>query len=207
MLIKRGYALFFPNSRGSSGRGRDFVGRILGDMGGADSHDLLSGLDYLVERNIADASRLGVTGGSYGGFMTSWLITQDARFAAAVSVAPITNFVTEQLVSNISHFVTLFLGDTYTNPTGKYFHRSPVMHAHKVKTPTLNICGALDRCTPAEEAAQFHNALLQNGARSLLVTYPEEGHGVRQLPAAIDYAARLVGWFEEYMPPRSGLTD
>jgi dipeptidyl aminopeptidase/acylaminoacyl peptidase len=75
------------------------------------------------------------------------------------------------------------------------------MHAHKVKTPTLNICGALDRCTPPEEAVQFHNALLENGVESALITYPEEGHGVRKLPAAIDYAARVVTWFAEHMPP------
>lgn len=200
MLLQRGYAVFFPNPRGSSGRGQDFARHVLGDMGGADTYDCLSGLDHLVERGIADPARLGVTGGSYGGFMTAWLITQDARFAAAVAVAPVTNQVTEHLISNIPWFVALFLADSYNNPGGKYFQRSPIMHAHKVRTPTLNICGALDRCTPPEEAVQFHNALLENGVKSVLVTYPEEGHGVRKWPAAIDYAARVVAWFEEHMP-------
>lgn len=204
MLISRGYAIFLPNPRGSSGRGQDFVRHVLGDMGGADATDCLSGLDHLVARGIADPRRIGVTGGSYGGFMTSWLITQDARFAAAVSVAPVTNQVTEHLVSNIPHFVSLFLADTYTNPGGKYFQRSPVMHAHKARTPTLSICGALDRCTPPEEAVQFHNALRENSVESVLLVYPEEGHGIRKLPAAIDYAARLVAWFEDYMPAREG---
>jgi dipeptidyl aminopeptidase/acylaminoacyl peptidase len=200
MLVKRGYAVFLPNSRGSSGRGREFVRRILGDMGGADTYDYLSGLDHLVERGIADPRRLGVTGGSYGGFMSCWLIAQDTRFAAAVPVASITNHVTEHLLSCLPHFTTLFLEDTYTNCNGKYFERSPIMHAHKVKTPTLSVCGALDRCTPPEESAQFHTALLENGTRSVLVTYPEEGHGIRKLPANIDFAARLVAWFEEHMP-------
>jgi dipeptidyl aminopeptidase/acylaminoacyl peptidase len=199
LLLKRGYALFFPNPRGSCGRGIPFAKQVLGDMGGADTHDYLSGLDHLVQQGVADPRRLGVTGGSYGGFMTSWLITQDPRFAAAVSVAPVTNQVTEHLISNIPHFVKLFLADDYTNPGGKYFQRSPVMHAHKVKTPTLNICGALDRCTPPEEAVQFHNALLENGVKSVLVTYPEEGHGVRKPPALFDYAARVVAWFEEHL--------
>jgi len=199
MLLARGYAVFFPNPRGSTGRGQGFARQVLGEVGGADTYDYLSGLDYLVDQGIADPSRLGVTGGSYGGFMTSWLITQDSRFAAAVSVAPITNQVTAHLISNIPHYVRLSLADTYTNPGGKYFHRSPVMHADKVKTPTLNICGALDRCTPPEEAMQFHNALLENGVKSVLVTYPEEGHGIRKLPAAIDCAARTVAWFEAYM--------
>lgn len=200
MLLKRGYAVFFPNPRGSAGRGQEFIRHVLGDMGGADTYDYLSGLDHLVDEGIADPNRLGVTGISYGGFMTSWLITQDARFAAAVSVAPHTNHVSAHLISNISSFVAMYLRDCYTNPRGKYFQRSPVMHAHKVKTPTLNMCGALDRSAPPAEAIQFHSALLENGAKSVLVTYPEEGHGVRKLPAAIDYATRLVDWFEEHMP-------
>jgi dipeptidyl aminopeptidase/acylaminoacyl peptidase len=200
MLIRRGYAVFFPNPRGSSGRGPEFIRPVYGDLGGADAQDLLSGLDALVARGIADPTRLGITGGSYGGFMTSWLITQDARFAAAVPVAPHTNQVTEHLLGNIPHFMSLFLQDKYNNPGGKYFSCSPIMHAHKTKTPTLNICGALDRCTPPEEAVQFHNALLENGVTSVLTMYPEEGHGVRKFPAAIDYAARIVAWFETHMP-------
>jgi dipeptidyl aminopeptidase/acylaminoacyl peptidase len=200
MLLKRGYAIFLPNPRGSTGRGQAFVRPVLGDMGGADTHDYLSGLDHLIERGTADPARLGVTGGSYGGYMTAWLITQDPRFAAAVAVSPVTNQVTEHLISNIPHFVSLFLEDTYTNPGGKYFDRSPIMHAHKAKTPTLSTCGVLDRCTPPEEAVQFHNALLENGVKSVLVTYPQEGHGVRKWPATVDYAARMVGWFEEHIP-------
>jgi dipeptidyl aminopeptidase/acylaminoacyl peptidase len=199
MLIKRGYAVFFPNPRGSAGRGRDFVRKVYGDMGGADAQDLLAGIDALTERGIADPSRLGVIGGSYGGFMTSWLITQDTRFGAAVPFAPHTNQVTERLLSNIPHFMDLLLQDQYNNPGGKYFERSPVMHAHKVKTPTLNITGALDRCTPAEEAEQFHNALIENGVESVLVIYPEEGHGVRKFPSVIDYTTRVVNWFEEHL--------
>lgn len=202
MLLRHGYAVFFPNPRGSTGRGQEFARRVLGDMCGADTHDYLSGIDHLVNLGLADGTRLGVTGGSYGGLMTSWLITQDPRFSAAVSVSPVTNHVTEHLISNIPHFVSLFLADSYANARGKYFQRSPVMHARKVRTPTLNICGALDRCTPPEEAAQFHNALLEAGVKSALVTYPEEGHGVRKLPASIDYAARLVAWFEQHMPAR-----
>lgn len=199
MLLKRGYALFFPNPRGSAGRGQEFIQPVLGEMGGADTYDYLSGLDHLISQGIADPKRLGVIGVSYGGFMTAWLITQDARFAAAVSVAPITNQVSEHLISNIPHFVSLFLSDTYTNAAGKYFRRSPIMHAHNTKTPTLNVCGLLDRCTPPEEAIQFHNALLENGVQSMLVTYPEEGHGIRHFPAAIDYAARIVSWFDEHV--------
>jgi dipeptidyl aminopeptidase/acylaminoacyl peptidase len=200
MLIQCGYAVFLPNPRGSSGRGEEFVRKVKGDINGADAHDLLSGLDSLVERGIADADRIGATGISYGGGMTSWLITQDSRFAAAVSISPHNNLVSTHLISNIPHFIAAFLDDHYSNPGGKYFERSPIMHVHRVKTPTLNICGALDRCTPPEEAVQFHNALTENGVTSVLVTYPEEGHGIQRFPTAIDYAARIVAWFDEHMP-------
>jgi dipeptidyl aminopeptidase/acylaminoacyl peptidase len=204
MLLKRGFAVFLPNPRGSTGRGQEFVRRVVGDVGGADTQDYLSGLDALVQRGIADPHRLGVTGLSHGGYISAWLITQDNRFAAAVPVGPITNYVTEQLISNIPGFVQLFLQDLYYNPNGAYFTRSPVMHAHRAKTPTLNICGALDRCTPPEEAVQFHRALVQHGVPSALVIYPEEGHGIRRAPALIDYIARVVSWFERYMPPTEG---
>lgn len=201
LLLKRGFAVFQPNPRGSTGRGQEFARRVLGDMGGAETTDHLSGLDHLVAKGTADPNRLGVTGGSHGGFITSWLIGQDTRFKAAVAVAPVTNWVSEHLTCNIPHFAAMALEDKYTNSTGKYFERSPIMHAHKVKTPTLNICGALDRCTPAAEAMQFHNALLENGVESVLVTYPAEGHGIRTFPAMIDYAARVVEWFATHINP------
>jgi len=199
MLVKRGFAVFLPNPRGSSGRGPEFARRVIGDLGGADAADLLSGLDYLVSRDIADPNRLGVMGISYGGFMTAWLISQDARFSAAIPIAPITHQVTEHLVSNIPHFVSLFLGGRFDDPGGKYFQRSPLMFSHRVNTPTLQVCGALDRCTPAIEAVQFHSALRENGVESILVTYPHEGHGVRKWPATCDFAARVVAWFEEHL--------
>ena len=206
MALAAGYALFQPNVRGSSGRGQAFARHVFGDMGGADTHDYLSGLDALVDEGIADPKRIGVTGGSYGGFMTSWLITQDQRFAAAVSVAPVTNWVSEHLTANISTFCELFLNDRMDNPTGKYVTRSPIYYADRVKTPTLNICGALDKITPPGQALEFHRALQMAGVESVLLTYPQEGHGVRLMPAAFDYTARLLTWFSEHMPAGRGLT-
>jgi dipeptidyl aminopeptidase/acylaminoacyl peptidase len=167
-------------------------------MGGADTHDYLSGVDHLVRTGVADPGNLFVTGGSYGGFMSSWLVTQDTRFAAAVPVAPVTNWFSEHLVCHIPYFCTLFLKDELTNPSGKYFSRSPALQARNVKTPTLSIAGALDRNTPPTQAVEFHHALLENGVESVLAIYPCEGHGVRAYPAIIDFSARVVDWFERH---------
>jgi dipeptidyl aminopeptidase/acylaminoacyl peptidase len=199
LLAGRGYAVFYPNPRGSVGRGQEFARAVYGDLGGAETNDTLSGIDALVERGIADPNRLGVTGGSHGGFMTSWLVTQTDRFAAAVSVAPVNDWRSFHWTSNIPYFDTSFLQDDPTRANAKYDERSPVMFAKNVRTPTLNIAGGKDRCTPPTQAVEFHNALLENGVESALVIYPEEGHGVRTMPAAIDYAARVIGWFDGHM--------
>ena len=199
MLVQKGYAVFFPNPRGSAGRGQDYSKLVLGDLGGADTHDYLSGIDHLVEQGLADSQRLGVMGHSYGGYMAAWLITQDQRFAAAVLSAPMTNYISQHLLSNISHFVSLFLRDHYKNSAGKYLQRSPVMFAHQVSTPTLSLSGALDQCTPPAEATQFHRALLENRVESILVTYPREGHGIRGVHERIDYSARIVSWITKHL--------
>ena len=202
MLLERGYALLLPNPRGSAGRGQAFAERVLGDMAGADTNDYLSGVDSLVERRAADPRNLFVMGSSYGGFMSAWLITQDHRFAAAVPIAPVTNWVSEHLGCHIAKFCELFLDDDRRNLSGRYYSRSPVLHAGNARTPTLLIAGGLDRSTPPGQAVEFHHALLEAGCRSELVVYPGGGHIIRQYPAAIDCTARVVGWLEQH---RTGL--
>lgn len=197
ILVERGYALFYPNPRGSNGRGKAFALHVRGDMGGADTYDYLSGIDALVAQGIADPERLGVTGRSYGGFMSSWLITQDQRFAAALPLSPVTNWYSQHRTSQIPFFDEIFLGGDPSAPGGRYFERSPVMFAHKVTTPTLTVVGALDRNTPPGQGLEFHRSLLAHGVESVFVRYPREGHGVRTFPARIDYTARLTDWFEK----------
>ena len=204
MALAAGYALFQPNPRGSSGRGQAFARHVFGDMGGADTHDYISGLDALEREGIADPKRIGVTGGSYGGYISNWLITQDPRFAASVPVAPIANWVSQHFTCNVPSFCAMFLNDHVSNPTGKYFAHSPVHHAGRVQTPTLNICGALDHITPPGQALEFHRALQGAGVESVLVTYPAEGHGVRTMPAIFDFNARVMAWFLKHMPADRG---
>jgi dipeptidyl aminopeptidase/acylaminoacyl peptidase len=200
VLLEAGYAVFRPNFRGSSGRGRAFAAACFGDAGGREGHDVLTGIDLLIKEGLADPSRLGVTGGSYGGYLSAWLITQDDRFAASVPVCPVTNWVSLRLSCNIPAFCDVILESDMEDNTGRYFSSSPVMFASRVKTPTLTICGLLDNCTPPGQALEFHTALRLNGVRSEVVMYPEEGHGIQGYPAKNDYLARVVDWFQTFMP-------
>ena len=200
LLVAAGYAVLNPNPRGSSGRGQDFARQVFGDMGGADTHDFTSGVDALVERGLVDPARVGLMGGSYGGFMSSWLVTQDQRWAAAVPVSPVTNWYSQHFTSNIPYFDALFLDGDPEVPGDKFHSRSPVAHASKVTTPCLNVAGALDRCTPPTQAQEFHQALLEHGVASQLAIYPQEGHGVRAFPALTDFCARVLDWFQTHMP-------
>jgi dipeptidyl aminopeptidase/acylaminoacyl peptidase len=201
LLVSRGYAVLLPNPRGSSGRGQEFAAAVVGDMGGADTHDYLSGIDALIERGIADPARIGTMGVSYGGFMSAWLVTQDERFKASVAGSPVTEWYSFTFTTNIPRWGLWFLDNADPEETGnQVYTRSPVMHASKARTPTLLTAGAKDRCTPAGQAREFYQALIGHGVDSELVIYPEEGHGVSRFPAVTDYLTRLVTWFEKYMP-------
>jgi dipeptidyl aminopeptidase/acylaminoacyl peptidase len=174
---------------------------VVGDMGGADAEDLMAGIEALVERGIADPDRIGVTGGSYGGFMSAWLVTRTDRFAASVSLAPVIDWYSQHWTSNIGFWDRTFLGED-PGPGGAYYARSPVMFADRVTTPTMLLAGSEDRCTPPGQAIEFHQALREHGVETALVIYPGEGHGVRKLPASIDLCARAIGWFERFMPTK-----
>ncbi|HET6171085.1 MAG TPA: S9 family peptidase [Gaiellales bacterium] len=202
-LIERGYAIFGPNVRGSAGRGREFAALVVGDMGGGDVGDMLSGLDELVGQGVADPERLGVMGLSYGGFMACWLPTQDPRFRAAVAMSPVSDWYSERFGSNLGAWVGDFLDGEPKPSGGQYFDRSPVLFAHADRTPTLLTAGMLDLATPPGQAIEFHNALAERGVPTDVAIYPGEGHGVHSFPALIDCTTRVVAWFERHMPVRS----
>jgi dipeptidyl aminopeptidase/acylaminoacyl peptidase len=200
VLLSRGYAVLVPNVRGSAGRGQAYAELVVGDMGGAETYDHLSGLDALVERGVVDPQRIGVIGGSHGGFMTTWLVTQaPERFAAAVAISPVTDWRSQHWTSNIGHFDAVFVG-ALDDPIRE--ERSPLLHAHEVRTPTFLTAGDDDRCTPPGQAVEFHQALAANGVPTACALYPGEGHGVRKYPAVLDWVARIAGWFEQWMPAR-----
>ncbi|MEN3273361.1 MAG: hypothetical protein V7636_2122, partial [Actinomycetota bacterium] len=197
LALARGYAVFWPNPRGSNGWGQEFVELVYGDMAGDDVQDILTGVDAVVDRFPIDATRLAVTGGSYGGYMTYVLITRDDRFRAAVALCPISDYYSTHWSCNIPEFCRRFLADEPENATGRYWTRSPIHDSAKCTTPTLHIVGALDRCAPTTQGEFFHRALVEHAnAPSVLVNYPEEGHGVQTYPAVLDFLTRVVSWFD-----------
>src|SRR5699024_5005605 len=137
LLVSRGYAVLSPNPRGSGGRGQEFASRVVGDMGGADTGDYLAGIDALVEHGIADPDRVGLIGGSYGGYASAWLVTQDQRFAAAVPISPVTDWYSQSFTSNIAGWGKAFLDGDPEQPGTQVHTRSPVLQASKAKTPCL----------------------------------------------------------------------
>lgn len=204
LLLSRGFAILQPNPRGSAGRGQGFAARVVGDMGGADVGDVLAGVDAAVEAGHADPDRLVLTGGSYGGFMAAWIPTQDRRFKASVAVSPVTDWWSERFDSSLGAWVGDFLKGEPHDVPGEYTARSPVLGAANVTTPVLLTAGRHDRATPVGQAVEYYRALRERGVPTEVVVYPQEGHGVTDLPALLDLATRTVAWFERFLPGGDG---
>lgn len=200
LLLRRGYAVFMPNPRGSAGYGWAFADAVHGDMGGEDTHDLLAGVDALVAEGIADPGRLAVMGGSYAGYMACWLVTQTTRFAAAVASAPVTDWISHRFQSNIPQWGVRFLPDTDRFPAGGWVDRSPVFFADRVTTPLALDAGAHDRCCPTTQAIEMHEALRQRGVPTALAVFRDDAHNIPVGEAALDWFDWMVGWIERWCP-------
>lgn len=138
-------------------------------------------------------------GGSHGGFMTNWIVTQTDRFAAAVAISPVSDWFSQHTTSNIPHFDEIFMAADPYDVQGPCRLKSPALYAGTYKTPVMQTAGVQDDCTLAGQAIQYHRAMQEKGVSSVCVVYPEEGHGVHSWPAYIDYCARILGWFQHFM--------
>ncbi len=199
LLATRGYAVFLPNFRGSFGRGTEFTEANLGDMGGGDFQDIMTGVDHLVAGGIADPGRLGICGWSYGGFMTAWAVTQTDRFRAAVMGAGISNWASFHGTAEISSWDVLFWRESPFEPEGRYLRYSPMSHVRGAKTPTLILHGADDCCVPTTQSQEFYRALRDLNVPTELVTYPRQGHAIQEKNLQRDMLARVIGWFDRWM--------
>ena len=200
LLVARGYAVLYPNARGSTGYGQRFVEMNRGDWGGGDFADVMAGADWLVARGIADPNRLGIGGWSYGGYMAAWAVTQTTRFKAAVSGAPVIDLASEFGTENGSAYDEWFYGTPYEKLDG-FIKSSPMTFVKRAKTPTLLLQGEDDTTDPIGQSQQFYRGLKRYGVESDLVLYPREGHGLREEKHLVDRLTRVLAWYDKYLAP------
>jgi dipeptidyl aminopeptidase/acylaminoacyl peptidase len=203
MLAGAGYAVLFVNHRASTGYGDEFSTKIIGDWGNLDYEDLMAGVDYVIEKGIADPERLGCCGLSGGGNLSCWIVGHTDRFKAAVPENPVTNFHSMYGVSDIGPwFVVRELGGLPHEIPEVYTRCSPITYAHKCTTPTLLIQGEADYRCPAEQSEQFYAVLKANGCIVEMLRLPDSSHvGSIMGPPYIRRAQNeaLIDWMNKYV--------
>jgi dipeptidyl aminopeptidase/acylaminoacyl peptidase len=196
----RGYAVLYINPRGSNGYGQKFSDGTLNEWGGGDYRDLMAGVDEVLRTHQwIDPSRLGVTGGSYGGFMTNWIITQTPRFRAAVASASVSNLISFYATSVYQDLVHAEFGGAPWDDYDLLWRWSPLRYVRQVQTPTLFIHGEQDNDVHITQAEEMYMALRRRGIDTVFVRYPREGHGLREPRHRQDALERTLAWFDKYL--------
>ena len=198
-LSASGYYVLLPNPRGSYGQGEDFTRANVKDFGGGDLRDMLAGVDAAIKEYPIDSARLGVTGWSYGGFMTMWTVTQTNRFRAAVAGAGIANWQSYYGQNLIDQWMIPFFGASVYDDPAVYEKSSPIHFIKNVKTPTLVIVGERDAECPASQSYEFWHALKTLGVPTKLIIYPGEGHLFIEPKNQADRLEQTVAWFDKYL--------
>ncbi len=206
MAAARGYAVFYPNYRGSTGRGVAFSKGDQGDGMGAEFEDVLDGIDHLIELGLVDRDRVGMTGGSYGGYFTGWAATRySERFAAGVMLYGVTNQLSKTGTSDIPQ--ELELVHWLTNPYESlelFMERSPITYIENAQTPLLILHGAEDaRVYPGQSLEMYRALKVKGGVPVRLVLYPGEGHGFRRAAARYDCSVRMLRWLDHYLKEKN----
>ena len=204
IFASRGYAVLRCNVRGSSGYGRAFRHANQKDWGGGDYQDILSGVDALVARGLADPDRLGVMGWSYGGYMTSWIITQTQRFKAASVGAGVTNLMSFAGTADIPSFIPDYFGGEFWDDLEPWRKRSAMFHVKGVKTPTLIQHGEADLRVPVSQGYELYNALKRQGVPTRMVVYPRQPHGIQEPRLQLDAMNRNLEWFDRWVMGKAG---
>ncbi len=198
-LSRQGYFVFMPNPRGSYGQGEAFTRANVKDFGYGDLRDIMAGVDTVIRRFPVDSARLGLTGWSYGGYMTMWAVTQTTRFKAALAGAGVSDFVSYTGENGINEWMLPYFGAyVYDNPD-VYAKSSPINFIKQVRTPTMVMAGERDVECPAPQSFEFWRGVKQNGVTSELIVYPDEGHGFRNPAHRRDMLERTVRWFDQYL--------
>ena len=198
-LSSHGYYALMPNPRGSYGQGEAFTRANVKDFGHGDLRDILAGIDAAIKKYPIDSTRLGVTGWSYGGFMTMWTVTQTDRFRAAVAGAGIANWQSYYGQNLIGQWMIPFFGASVYDDPAVYEKSSPIRFIKNVKTPTLVIVGEHDAECPDSQSYEFWHALKTLGVPTRLIIYPGEGHMFIKPEHQTDRLEQTVGWFDKYL--------
>jgi dipeptidyl aminopeptidase/acylaminoacyl peptidase len=201
----RGWATLQVNYRGSTGYGQAFTDAIFRDQNGDEAQDVLYGVNAAIRRNQwIDRDRLGIEGGSYGGQLTAWLITQTSIFKAAIPSRAIINLVSYNYMTYYNQYEEMEFGMRPHQATvmDELWRRSPLRYVAQAKTPTLLIHGENDNDVPIAEAEQFYIALKDVGVETAMLRYPREGHGLREPKHVVDSIDRSIAWYERFFPKR-----
>ena len=198
-FAERGYAVLRVNPRGSSGYGREFRYANYRDWGGGDYRDIMSGVDRVIAMGIADSTRLGIMGWSYGGYMTSWVITQTHRFRAASVGAGVTNLMSFTGTADIPGFIPDYMGGEYWDVFDTWRSHSAMFNIKGVRTPTLIQHGEADARVPVSQGYELYNALRRQGVEVQMVVYPRQPHGIQEPKLMIDAMARNLEWFGKHI--------
>ena len=197
------YFVLMPNPRGSYGEGEAFTQANRKDFGYGDLRDILAGVDTVSAKFPIDQQRIGLTGWSYGGFMTMFAVTQTQRFRAAVAGAGISDWKSYYGENSIDQWMTPFFGAPVYDDPAVYAKSSAIDFIHNVKTPTLLVVGDRDGECPAPQSFEFWHALRAQHVPTRLVVYPDEGHHFESPQHRRDVLERALSWFQQYMPAQS----
>lgn len=201
-LIRAGYYIFLPNPRGSYGQGEAFTQANKRDFGGGDLKDILAGIDAAERAAPIDDARLGLMGGSYGGFMAMWANTQTNRFKAIVSGAGLSDWISYYGTNGIDQWMIPYFGKSVYDDFDAYWRVSAIRTIRQAKTPTFIYVGERDIEVPPTQSVEYWHALQEMHVPTSLVIYPGEGHGVRDPEHRIDVRRRTVAWFDRWLGRR-----
>ena len=207
LFAARGYAVLAPNFRGSTGCGNRWATLNREDLGGGDWRDILSGVDAMVARGIADSARLAIKGQSYGGYMANWAVTRTDRFKAAISESGIASLATDYSSSNIPSFEWDYLRAYHWENQRLYSERSPLSAVNRIRTPMLIMHGDDDPNTAPVNSVELWRALRTLGRTVEFVRYPREGHGLDEPAHRLDAFRRQIAWLDRWVLRGGGAPD
>ena len=198
-FTSKGYAVLRPNPRGSTGYGKDFRYANFKDWGFGDYEDIMSGVDKVIEMGVADQKRLAVMGWSYGGYMTSFVVTRTDRFKAASMGAGLPNLISMTSTTDISNYLVAHMGDEFWNDYKTYEKHSAIYRIKNVVTPTQILHGENDLRVPFTQGQEFYGALKRKGVSTEMVVYPRTPHGPREPKLLMDVSPRILTWLDKYI--------